>query len=94
MELLKVVVVEVAVPPLPLLVKFATCSVSCPGSVDGEISAAVKQEAGPPPVGRVAPRRPDALFIHTLRLHSASGEELDVARRGSQRGDVGEGNHV
>ena len=46
-----------------------------------EAPAAVKQEAGPPPVGCVAPRRPDALLVHALRLQDAGGEELDVVRR-------------
>jgi len=55
---------------------------------------AVKQEADPPPVGRVAPRRPDALLAHALRLHSADDEELDVVHREGRRDDVGKGVHV
>ena len=45
-------------------------------------------------MGCVAPRRPDALLVHALRLHSAGGEELDVVRREGRRDDVGEGVHV
>ncbi len=72
----------VAVMPLLLpVVKFATCAAGCPVSMDDEVRAAVKQEAGPPPVGCVAPRRPGTLPVHALRLHSAGGEELDVVRR-------------
>ena len=49
-ELLRVVAVKVAVPLLLLVVEFASCVASCPGSVDDEVPSAVKQEAGPPPV--------------------------------------------
>ena len=87
-ELPWAVVVLVAVPLLLLVVEFTSCVASCPGSVDDEVPAAVKQEAGPPPVGCVAPRRPDALPVHALRLHSAGGEELDVVRREGRRGDI------
>ena len=72
MKLLRVVVAVVVVSLLFLVVEFATCAASCPGSVDNEVPAAVKQEAGPPPVGRVTPRRPHAL-VHTFCLHSAGG---------------------
>ena len=81
MELPRAVVVVVVVLLLLLVVEFASCVASCPGSVDDEVPAAVKQEAGPPPVGCVAPRRPDALLVHALRLQSAGGKELDVVRR-------------
>ena len=47
MEVLRVVVVVVVVPLLLHVVEFATCAVSCPGSVDDEVPAAVKQEAHP-----------------------------------------------
>ena len=93
-ELLRVVVVVFVVPLLLLVVEFASCVASCLGSVDDEVPAAVKQEAGPPPVGCVAPRRPDALLVQALRLHSAGGEELDVVRREGRRSDIGEGFHV
>ena len=92
-ELLRVVVVIAAVPPLLLVVEFATCAASCPGSMGNEAPAAVKQEAGPPPVDCVAPRRPDVLLVHALRLHSAGGEELDVVRHEGQLSDIGEGAH-
>ena len=49
-ELLRVVAVVVVVPLLLLVVEFASCVASCPGSVDDEVPSAVKQEAGPPPV--------------------------------------------
>ena len=81
MELLRVVVVVAAVPLLLLVVEFPPCVASFPGSVDNEVPAAVKQEAGPPPVGCVAPRRLNALLVHALRLHIAGGEELNVVRR-------------
>ena len=45
-------------------------------------------------MGRVAPRRPDALLVHVLRLHNAGEDELDVFRREGRRGDIGEGMHV
>ena len=77
-ELLRVVIVVVVVPLLLFVVEFATCVASCPGSVDDEAPAAVKQKAGPTPVGCVARRRPDALLVHALCLHSAGGEQLDV----------------
>ena len=63
MELLRAMVVVVVVPLLLLIVEFASCVASCPGSVDDEVPAAVKQEAGPSPVGCVAPRRPDVLHV-------------------------------
>ena len=50
-ELLRVVVVVVVVPLLLLVVEFSSCVASCPGSVDDEVPAAVKQEAGPLPAG-------------------------------------------
>ena len=56
MELLRVVAVMAVVPLLLLVVEFATCAASCPGSVDDEAPAAVKQGAFPPPMGCVAPR--------------------------------------
>ena len=68
------VTVMVAVLLLLLAVEFATCAASCPGSMGNEAPAAVKQEAGPPPVGCVAPHRPDALLVHALRLRSAGGK--------------------
>ena len=68
---LRVVVVVVVVPLLLLVVKFASCVASFPGSVDDEVPLAVKQEAGPSPMGCVAPRRPDALLKHALGLRSA-----------------------
>ena len=72
----------VAVPLLLLVVEFASaCVASCPGSMNDEVPAAAKQEAGPPPVGCVAQRRSDALLVHALRLHSAGGEELFVSPR-------------
>ena len=89
MELLSVVVVVVVVPLLLLIVEFASCVASCPGSLDDEVPAAVKQEAGPSPVGSVAPCRPDALLVHALRLRSAGGEELDVVRREGRGSDIG-----
>ena len=55
-ELLRVVVVVVVVPLLLLVVDFgATCAASYPGSMDDEVPAAVKQEAGPPLVGLRGP---------------------------------------
>jgi hypothetical protein len=73
-ELLRVVVVVVvvvAVPLLVLVVGLAWCVAGCSGSVVDEIPAAIEEEAGPPPVGRVAPRRPDALLVHAPRLYGA-----------------------
>ena len=93
-ELPRVVVVVVVVPLLLLIVELSTCAASCSGSVDDEVPEAVKQEAGPPPVGSVAPRRPDALLAHTLRFRSAGGEELDVVRREGRCSDIGEGFYV
>ena len=95
MELLRMVVVVAVVPLLLLVVECSTCAASFPGSIEDEVPATDKQEAGPPPVGCVAPRRRlDALLIHALRLHSANGEELDVVRCEGRRDDVGEGAHV
>ena len=56
-ELLRAAVMVAAVPLLLLAVEFTTCTASCPGPVDDEAPAAVKQEAGPPLVGYVAPCR-------------------------------------
>ena len=62
MELLRAVVVVVAVLLLlKLVVGLATCAAGRSRSVVDEVLAAVKEEAGQPPVGLVAPRRPDAL---------------------------------
>ena len=47
-ELLSAVVVVVVVPLLLLVVEFASCVASCQGSVDDEVPAAVKQDAGHP----------------------------------------------
>ena len=52
--------VDVA-PLLLLVVEFHPCVESCPGSVGDEVPAAVKEEAGPPPVGLEVQRRLDAL---------------------------------
>ena len=71
MKLLRVVVVVVVTPLMLLAVEFSTCAASCPRSVGDEFPAAVKQEAGPSPMGCVAPRRPDALLKHALGLRSA-----------------------
>ena len=92
-ELPRVLVVATAVPLLLLVIEFSTCAANCPGSMDDEVHAAVRQEAGPTPVGYMTPRRPDALPVHALRLRSAVGGELDVARRERRRIDVGEGAH-
>ena len=89
MEVLRVVVVVVVVPLLLHVVEFATCAVSCPGSVDDEAPSAVKQETAPTPSGRVASCRLDALLVHALRLRSAGGEELDVVRREGRGSDIG-----
>ena len=94
MQLPRVVMVVVVVPLLLLVAEFSSCAASCPGSVDGRVPPAVKQEAGPPPVGCVAPRRPDALLAHALRLHSAGGEELDVVYREGCRDDTSDGVNV
>ena len=71
-------VVVAVVPLLLLVVEIATCAASCPGFMNDEVPAEVKQEAGPPPAACMTPRRPDALLVHALRLHSAGGEELDA----------------
>ena len=70
MEQLRIVVVVVIIPLLLLVVEFSSGVARCPGSVGDEVPAAVKQEAGPPPVGCVAPHRPDALLVNALRLRS------------------------
>ena len=93
MELPRAVLVVVAVP-LPLVVEFSTCAASCQRHMDDGAPAVAKQEAGQTPVGCVALRRPDALLVHAIRLHSASGEELDVTSREGRCVDVGEGAHV
>ena len=80
MELPRIVAVVAVVPLLFHVVKFATCAASCSRSVDDEVPLAVKREAGPPPVGHVPSRCPDALLVHALRLHSAGEEELDFCR--------------
>ena len=87
----RVVVAVVVVPLLLLVIEYFTCAASCPGSMDDEVPAAVKQEAGLTPVGRMAPCRPDALLLHALRLQSAGGDGLDVARHEGRHNDVGEG---
>ena len=60
-ELPRAVAVAVVVPLLLFVVEFASCVASCPGSVDDEVPAAVKQEAptsgglrGPTPSGCAA----------------------------------------
>ena len=70
-ELPRLAAVVAVVPLLLLAVEFSTCAASCPRSVGDEFPAAVKQEAGPSPMGCVAPRRPDALLKHALGLRSA-----------------------
>ena len=89
-----ILAVVVVVPLLLLVVEFTTYAASFPRSVDDEAHAAVKQEAGPPPVCRVAPRRQDVLLVLFLCLPSACGEELDSVRREGRRDYVGEGIHV
>ena len=54
-ELPRLAVVAAVVPLLLLVVEFSTCVASCPRSMGDEIHAAVKQEAGPPPVMCVTP---------------------------------------
>jgi hypothetical protein len=94
LELPRAVAVAFVVPLLLLVVEFASCVASFPGSVDDEVPAVAKQEAGSPPVGCVAPCRKDALLVHALRLRIAGGEELDVAYREGRHSDIGEGAHV
>ena len=47
MELLRLLIVVVILPLLLLVVEFASCDTGCPESVDDEVHAAAKQEAGP-----------------------------------------------
>ena len=59
MEVLRLVVVVIVVLLLLLLVVgFATCAAGRPRSVVDEVPAAIKEEAGSPPGGFVAPPTP------------------------------------
>ena len=71
MEVLRAVEVVVVVPLLLLVASLATYSAGRPRSLVDEVPSAVNEEAGPPPVGRMVPRRPDALLVHAPRFYSA-----------------------
>ena len=59
--------------------------------MDDEVPAAAKQEAGLPPVSRVAPRRPDALLVHELDVFRREGRCDDFGESDDVRGHFGKG---
>ena len=72
-------------PPQHVIREKCLCAAPAHVHSADEVPAAVKQEVGPSSVGCVAPRRPDALLAHALRLHSAGGEELNLFVREGRR---------
>ena len=81
---------------LLLIVGIATCAAGRPRSVVDEVAAAVKEEAGPTPVGLVAPRRLDALQRCLAdggrgRAVQDNSGELDVDKVASLQEDTGAG---